>query len=187
MSELSSLIEKITLLATEKPCFLVALDGRCAAGKTTLAGELSAALDGFSIHMDDFFLPFELRTPERMEEVAGNMDLARFLNEVLLPLSNGETVIYKPYSCHVRSFTDSFTLPRKRIYIIEGSYSLHPILREFYDLSVFVSTDSATQLKRIEARKPEALSAFVSRWIPYEERYFAACGVEEHCDIIYRT
>ena len=51
--------------------FLVAIDGRCAAGKTTLAGELQAALGCNVVHMDDFYLPFSRRTAERMARPGG--------------------------------------------------------------------------------------------------------------------
>lgn len=47
-------------------CGVIAMDGRAAAGKTTLAEELAVTLGGAVVHMDDFFLPGELRTPERL-------------------------------------------------------------------------------------------------------------------------
>ncbi len=39
------------------------------------------------------------------------------------------------------------------------------------------------QERRIEARNgPEGAKAFRSKWIPLEERYFAAYSVEERCE-----
>lgn len=45
---------------------IIAIDGRCAAGKTTLADRLVKELGGDVIHMDDFFcrLHFERRSVE---------------------------------------------------------------------------------------------------------------------------
>lgn len=48
--------------------FLVAIDGRCASGKTTLAGKLRSALKCNVVHMDDFYLPFAKRTEDRMAQ-----------------------------------------------------------------------------------------------------------------------
>ena len=69
--------------------FLVAIDGRCASGKTTLAGKLRSVLECNVVHMDDFYLPFSKRTEDRMAQPGGNMDFDRLLFEVLLPLKNG--------------------------------------------------------------------------------------------------
>ena len=44
-------IEKI-----DKPRILVAIDGRCGSGKTTLAAALQEMLQCPVVHMDDFFL-----------------------------------------------------------------------------------------------------------------------------------
>ena len=46
---------------TQKQRAVMAIDGRCAAGKTTLAHRLAANYAGAVIHMDDFFLPAELQ------------------------------------------------------------------------------------------------------------------------------
>ena len=39
----------------EKRPFVIAIDGRCASGKTTLAGRLQKEIDCNIIHMDHFF------------------------------------------------------------------------------------------------------------------------------------
>ena len=39
----------------EKESILIAIDGRCASGKTTLAAQLHEQTDCDVIHMDDFF------------------------------------------------------------------------------------------------------------------------------------
>lgn len=49
---------------------LVAIDGPCASGKTTLANALGGALGLTVFHMDDFFLRPSQRTPERLAEPA---------------------------------------------------------------------------------------------------------------------
>ena len=65
---------------------LVAIDGNCTAGKSTLASLLEKEYDCNVFHMDDFFLRPEQRTPDRFAQVGGNVDYERFFEEVLIPL-----------------------------------------------------------------------------------------------------
>lgn len=70
--------------------FLIAIDGRCAAGKTTFAEKLSSIMECSVIHMDHFFLRPEQRTKERLAQAGGNVDRERFMEEVLKPLKAGK-------------------------------------------------------------------------------------------------
>ena len=145
--------------------------------------DLSAAV----IHIDDFFLrPFQ-RTAERLSEPGGNFDRERFLKEVLLPLRSGEQPLFRPYNCHTDSFLEEIKVPEKKIYIIEGSYSCHPALKEFYDLSIFVTTTPKKQLERLEKRNKDLLQDFINKWIPYEEKYFKAFDISDGCDFVFET
>ena len=82
--------KKIDELLTQKDMVIVAIDGKCTSGKTTLASKLAQIYDCNVFHMDDFFLRPEQRTPERFAEVGGNVDYERFQEEVLLPLKTGK-------------------------------------------------------------------------------------------------
>ena len=75
----SELTEELRVLPTGMR--IIAIDGRCAAGKTTLAARLAKELGGDVIHMDDFFLPPALRTQERRSEPGGNVHYERFLRK----------------------------------------------------------------------------------------------------------
>ena len=166
--------------------FLVAVDGRCAAGKTTLAGELQAALGCNVVHMDDFYLPFSRRTEERMARPGGNMDFDRLLSEVLLPLRSGENALYCPYDCHEDRFLTARELDGSSLTMVEGSYSCHPALRELYDLRVFLDISPETQERRLTARDPSAVGAFRTIWVPREEYYFDSCQVRGCCGLVLR-
>ena len=93
------LLRRIRALAAVRPRVLVAIDGRCAAGKTTLAASLQAQLGCNVFHMDDFFLRPEQRTPERLHQPGGNVDFERFLTEVLRPLYDGDPMTATRSSC----------------------------------------------------------------------------------------
>ncbi len=79
---------------------LLAIDGRCGSGKTTLARALQEKSGAAVVHMDDFFLRPAQRTPERFAEPGGNVDRERVLEDVLIPFKQGRPVVYRPYDAH---------------------------------------------------------------------------------------
>ena len=167
-----------------KPLFL-AIDGPAASGKTTLGTALAREYPAALVHMDDFFLPPALRTPERLDTPGGNVHWERFRAQVLEPLARGETAEYGVFDCGVMAVTRTARVEPAPVILVEGSYSLHPRLRAFYGLKVFLTLDSAEQLERIRRRSgEELLEKFRTRWIPLEERYVAACGVKACADVV---
>ncbi len=161
----------------------LAIDGRCGSGKTTLAKVLQDKSGAAVVHMDDFFLRPQQRTPERFAEPGGNVDRERVLEEVLVPLKENRPVVYRPYDAHRPAMLEPVHLEPSPITIIEGSYSCHPALWDYYDARVFLDVEPEEQLRRIEARSgPEKLEAFKFRWIPLEESYFHAFPLEAECD-----
>ena len=71
---------------------ILALDGMCGAGKTTLAGLLSEKTGCPVVHMDDYYLPFSRRAENWREIPAGNMDLLRLKSEVIDPFQRHEPI-----------------------------------------------------------------------------------------------
>ena len=67
--------------------------------------------------------------------------------------------------------------------MVEGSYSCHPELWDHYDLHIFVSVDLQEQIKRILRRNGSYAAVFREKWIPLEERYFAAFDLENRCEL----
>lgn len=167
---------------------LIAIDGRCASGKTTLAEELQNRLNCDVVHMDHFFLRPEQRSAERLTVPGENVDHERFLTEVLLPLSRGERVQYRPFNCKKQDFDKPIWVGTKKICIIEGAYSCHEKLRGYYDLRIFVSVEPDEQIRRIVARNGlDGVESFRKRWIPLEEQYFEACRIVDVCDYCFTT
>ena len=181
---LTKAVKEITecISSAEKP-IVVAIDGRCASGKTTLAKMLSEQLDCNVFHMDDFFLRPGQRTAERFSQVGGNIDYERFENEVLMPLKKEKNFSYRPFDCGTMSLSQPVDVIFKPVTIIEGSYSCHPALEKYYDLKIFVTTSPEMQLKRLEKRNPALVGRFCDEWIPMEERYFSELGIAEKCHI----
>lgn len=177
-------IEKINSLLKDKDKIIIAIEGPCASGKTTLSCELSKNFDCNVIHMDDFFLPFEKRTAERMNEVGGNIDYERFISEVADNITKNEDFTYSKFDCITGKAEKKITVTSKKINIIEGVYSLHPRFVGIYDIKIYLNVDAKTQTLRLKERSPEKFERFVSEWIPKENAYFEKFKIKDICDII---
>ena len=176
------LTEDVKALSGRQERVLVALDGRCAAGKSTLAAQLCRQYGWNVVHMDHFFLRPEQRTAERLAQPGGNIDWERFSEELLLPLRKGGTPLYRPYDCHSGQLLEPIPFSPGPVVLAEGSYACHPALRDQYDLRVFLDITPEVQAQRIAAREGEACAqVFRDKWIPLEEAYLTACGVWDCC------
>lgn len=126
------------LSVSESRLVIIAIDGRCGSGKTTLGNLLQEAYSCRLFHMDDFFLRPEQRSKMRMEEVGGNVDYERFQTEILAHLGDGNGLWYQRYDCGCQCLEDGYRVPYTRLNIIEGAYSQHPYLGDIYDKRFFL-------------------------------------------------
>ena len=178
------LINRIEETLSAKPNAVIAIDGCCAAGKTTLAAYLSERFGLQVVHMDDFFLLPELRTAERLSRPGGNVHYERFIDEVIGGLNGSKEFCYKVFNCRKGTFDGSVKTNPKLPVIVEGAYSMHPEIPDIYDLKIFLETDCKTQLERIEKRGgADVLETFKSKWIPLENLYFETFKIKDKCDI----
>lgn len=178
--------QKITQLLSEKEHVFVAIDGRCAAGKTTLAQVLNRRYGYPVVHMDDFFLRPSQRTEERLARPGENVDWERFLEEVIPGAFRGETFSYRPFDCGRGELSGCVEVPPCRVLVAEGAYACHPMLRDHYDLRIFLDVSPDEQQRRILRREgAEKAEMFKARWIPLEERYIEAFHPDETCDMYF--
>ena len=165
--------------------FVIAIDGRAAAGKTTLADGLQEILRASVIHMDDFFLPMELRSEERFLEPGGNVHYERFKEEVLPYLKENRPFSYRIFDCSRMDFHGEAMVEAGEWRIVEGSYSLHPEFGRYADLTIFCEVEPEKQMSRIEKRNGTRMAEmFRTRWIPLEEAYFDAYSIKEKTDYV---
>ena len=165
---------------------ILAIDGRCGAGKTTLAKIIAKVYGGDFVSTDDFYLPFELRTPERMQIPGGHINYERFIRQVIEPIKAGQTTLeYENFNCFTNTATPLVKSLSSKVIVIEGSYSLHPWIRELYSISTFLDIPDEIQQDRILKRNgPEKLKMFKDMWIPFEDNYRKAYGIDKYCNII---
>ena len=166
--------KQIDALLMEKALVIVAIDGKCTSGKTTLAAQLAEIYDCNVFHMDDFFLRSEQRTPERLAEIGGNVDYKRFNEEILVPLKAGQPFSYQPFDCSIFALSEPVQVTPKKLNIIEGTYSHHPYFCDPYDLKIRLTVTPELQRERILQRPAFLHKRFFEEWIPMENRYFDA-------------
>lgn len=169
------------------PQAVLAIDGRCGSGKTTLAGLLAQALPCRVVHTDDFYLPFADRRPDWRTTPLGNMDLARLRREVLEPARCGKEILCRAYDCPHDTLHPAVTLQPQPLTVVEGSYSLAPALRPYYDLTLFLTCSQAEQATRLRSREGAYYPAFPACWIPLEESYHRIYSVEATADLVVDT
>lgn len=169
------------------PPIIIGIDGRCGSGKTSLAGLISQVFSCSVLHMDDYYLPLDRRPANWRELPGGNIDFLRFREEALLPAASGETVLYRPYHCGTNAFRETEELLPGRLFVVEGSYSHHPLLAAQYSRKIFLTCGRAEQRERLKKREGSHFHAFEEQWIPMEENYFRQYEIEKNSDFIIDT
>ena len=181
---MDKLYQKIESLINEKEAVILSIEGGAGSGKTTLAAKLQKKFGGNVYHMDDFFLPPDMRTKERLDTPGGNVHYERFCDEVVDGIYSDDWFTYGVFDCSVGKINRFREMPPTNLHIVEGVYSAHPFFEEIYDLRIFLEIDVETQRERIRKRNGDMAEMFFSRWIPLENKYFEAYNTKEKSDII---
>ena len=172
---------------TKQDMVIIAIDGMTGSGKSTLADELGKVYGGAPIiHADDFFLPIEMRTEERMNEPGGNIHYERMKKEVIDVLNKrkiGDEIAYRPFLCMTKSYGDEVKYKLGKVNIVEGSYCLNPHFGKYYDISVFLKINDKLQIERLTKRCPQMINNFINKWIPLEKKYHDAFNLYDNSDI----
>ena len=162
---------------------IISLEGRCASGKSTITSKLKHKYT--IIPIDDFFLPINLKTKERLNEIGGNINyelVKKMLVELKQALKrNLEVFSYSAFDCSKQEYYTKEIILKDKV-ILEGVYSASIYFRELIDKIAYLFVDKETQLKRINNRSLK--EKFINEWIPLEEKYFEHILIEEIADII---
>lgn len=177
-------LQRLAQVQGQQRPYVIALDGRAGAGKSTVAEQLRRVLDAGVVYMDDFFLPLDLRSRERLEQAGGNVHYERFAQQVLPKLHGAEPFAYDIFDCSRKDYYGQRQVEGTDWRIVEGSYSHHPQFGDYADLRVFVDVEPEEQLRRIQIRNGlEWAEQFRTRWIPMEEAYFSAYEIPQQADL----
>lgn len=171
---------------TDKDYVIIGIDGPSGSGKTTFAKSIKETFDCNVFHMDDFFLPPEKKTAERLATPGGNVDWERFKEEVIDKISTGEPFTYNIYHCKTNDYTTSKVITPKRLNIVEGVYAMHPQLIDNYEYTIFFDCSREKQLDRILKRSSsKVLEQYKKDWIPLEDEYFKICKGRKIADFSF--
>lgn len=139
---------------------LVGIGGRGGSGKSTLAGSIPGAQ---VVGTDEFWDGTEF-------------ELSRLRSEVLDPVLRGESAGYRAYSWQLRRELEELRVVRPQgVVVVEGVCALHAMLRDVYDLRIWIDAPRQLRLARVIARDgEETRSSWETRWLPREDRYVEA-------------
>ncbi|MEU9028695.1 uridine kinase [Streptomyces sp. NPDC048383] len=167
---------------------LVGIDGPGASGKSTLAALLADRLDGAAVvHIDDFYRPSAER-PADTDQIAGNFDLPRLLDQVLRPASAGTIVRYQRYDWDHDRLAEWTELAPGTPLIVEGVHALHPNLAEAYTYRIFCDAPRDLRLRRgLNRDGAEARPLWEDEWMPAEDRYLATHIPQSRADLVLES
>ncbi|WP_112234623.1 uridine kinase [Kocuria sp. BT304] len=163
---------------TRKP-FLVGIDGRSGAGKTTLTDQLAAVLrrshDVVVFRLEDIY-------PGWDGLLAG---MNAYRTEILEPLRRGEDAHWTAWDW----LTSEPGTPRltrtAEIVLLEGVGASHREARGLLDTAVWVELPTAQRRQRALERDGAAYEGHWEQWAAQEEEYLAEDHVWEAADVIH--
>lgn len=170
-----ALIDAIDTLIEQYNASAVAIDGMSGAGMRELAAVLSRRYGAPVIHMEDFWLPLGDRPRDWEQMAGGEVDFARFREEIAEPWLNRTPLVYSIISPANGELIERRALPDAPLYIVEGTYSLHPVIPDFYDLRIFMKCTADTRLRVAEVSPREA---------EREDAYFLMYMTEQLSDMV---
>ncbi|WP_235013063.1 uridine kinase family protein [Arthrobacter sp. SLBN-100] len=154
---LEGVVRRLLPAAGQRPNrpWIVAVDGRSGAGKTTLVDRLLALVpDSDVVHTDDvaWHLSF--------------FDWAHELRDgVLEPLLQGDAVHYRPPGWVARERPGAIALPAGRSVVwVEGSGSSRQALSDLIDASIWVQCDNLEARRRLLARDGQEEQELHREW-----------------------
>lgn len=162
--------------------YLVAIDGRGGAGKTTLTEHVEKLLPDFSVLNGDEYFEHDDNTI-----AFGSFNDKRYKKDVIKPLQQGVTnFVYYPYDWHRKPHIQKKKLVIKQGVILERSYSFSFDLD--YDLKIWVETPADLALRRGQERDEMPLEqgyrSWKEVWQPQEDTYFKKVRPLETADMV---
>ena len=154
--------------------YLVGIDGLSGAGKSTLASQLEDQLANLTVvHKDDFCRVMDEDERAKLNAEEGYhmySDWERLRQQVLIPLSHGETARFQRYDWPTGRLAETLEVVATGIVVVEGVTSTRPELRGYYDLTIWVETNCAARHARQEKRN-ENPPEWIARWAAAEAFY----------------
>jgi uridine kinase len=153
----------------EASLLLVGIGGHGAAGKTTLARTVPGAV---IVSTDEFW-------------TGAGFALDRVKTDVLDPLRQGKTASFESWNWATKTSNGTRTIAAAGVVIVEGVCALHEMLRDAYDLKVWVETPREICLTRAVERDGESeREQWINVWMPNEDAYIARDQPQQCADLV---
>lgn len=174
---IDELRRRIEGVRTSDGCVVVAVNGRSAAGKSTLADRLAAGAAGWSVvHTDDIAWHHSF------------FDWGDLLVDgVLDPLRRDGAVSYRPPPWDERERSGAITAePGTRVLVVEGVGSSQAALADHLDVALWVHVPFDAVLAREEARFAAGIAdrGLSDEWLPAEAGFHAADRPWSRADLV---
>ena len=200
---LRQVADAVTEVTTPHPV-RIALDGRPASGKTTLANELAEVLRArgrpvIRATIDEFMHPKVVRYRRGVDSPEGcyhdSFDFDAIHRALLDPLGPGGTGEFQD-ATYDRETDRVVSLPTRRapvdaMLLFDGVFLMRPELNDSWELRILVSTSFEASLRRARLRDAAVLGSvtrveerFRSRYLPSQAHYFATVGPTEIAEVI---
>jgi uridine kinase len=153
----------------------VGVDGLGAAGKTTLAARLAAALPGaVVVAVDDFARP-----------LVRGWDRDRFTAQLLEPLLAGRTARYQRWDFDADTGAEWAEVRPGHPVVVEGVSATDVRVPVPWDLTLWVDVPREERRRRAYARDgAERWPRWVTDWFPSEEAYEAEQRPQDRVDLV---
>lgn len=171
-------------LATHRPkngrFFTIAIDGRGGCGKSTLAELLQSKFPDFIVlNGDDYFEPIDDPV------VWGNFNDDRFARDVVMPLKDGNSFLYRPYDWHAEPHITDQKIEVAEGFCLERCYSFAFDLD--WDVKIWVETPKDICLERGLARENMPREKIIPAWKIWQQQeddYIRDFKPQEKADIV---
>jgi uridine kinase len=184
-TSLASLVDVWMRLHVPPGTTIVGIDGPAGAGKSSLCDVLVSRYPALTIvHMDDFFVPPELRAAPA-DEIGPQIDWRRVVNQVVAPLTNGQPAHYQRFDWESHDLQEWHDVPTGGIVLLDGVYSTREDIAPFLAHRTWVSVPRDLGLERgIDRDGEESRDWWYADWIEDEDRYILIERPEDLADVV---
>ena len=169
---------------------LIAIDGRSGVGKSTIADQLAAELNGVVIKGDDFFsggTNDDWRNRTTQEKVDLVIDWRKLRREAIEPLLAGKAASWHSFDWVTWQglAADEISMGPTSYILIDGIYSNRSEFDDLVDFSILVVAPEDQRLLRLINRETaEYMEDWHQIWDEAEDYYFSKIRPRESFDFI---
>ncbi|NKX55243.1 aminodeoxychorismate synthase component I [Arthrobacter mobilis] len=158
--------------------FIIAVDGRSGAGKTTLAVELAALLRAHRgvalFHLEDIYPGW-----------GGLADGQRRYREMVLePLAAGRQAVWTSWDWQRGTDGPARTTDPAEVVLVEGVGAAHAAARELIGATIWIEAEAAPRRRRALARDGAGYEPYWDMWAAQEDAWLAGDDVGGQADVV---